>query len=607
MQVGTLAIQHLFEKDVLYSVPLYQRPYVWNEDEQWQPLWDDLRRLSEAFLDGKPARAHFLGASVQDRPVVPPGHIETRLLIDGQQRLTTIQIILKAFEDVVRQSGDERYLRAIEKLTYNNHPLSTEPHERYKVWPTNADRADFETVMETQAIRDLQKAYGVRSSAKTVGRNIPDAYLFFHSVVEDWLNDEESGPRDDKIRALYSTIRDNVRMVVIDLDEKDDAQLIFETLNARGTPLLAADLVKNSLLSELQAGGGNAERAYTKHWQHFDLDSGFWRTEVGRGHARRARIELFLQYALTLITREDVAAAHLYTAYRDFATGESGLTPMDRIRAFERYGRIFKDLQEDHQNPRVQLFLERLRTMDITTAYPFLLKLFEVMGDQEDRLVEVLVDLESYLVRRMVCRLSTRGYNRLFVDLVQSLETESENMASMVRFVLGKGTAEYDRWPGEDEFRKAWLHNPLYENLTRPRLRMILEALEQGLRNEYAETHAVPKNLTVEHILPQAWEMNWPVPEGENEVEATLRRNQILHTIGNLTLLSKKLNPAQSNKAWLGSQNANGGKREALREHSVLFLNKKLVSQEVWDEQAIQARASDLYAVAASIWPPAQR
>ncbi|MDP2579984.1 DUF262 domain-containing protein [Shimia thalassica] len=84
MQVGTLAIQHLFEKDVLYRVPLYQRPYVWKKDEQWQPLWEDLRRLSEDLMSGKQPRSHFLGASVQDRPAVPPGQIETRLLIDGQ-------------------------------------------------------------------------------------------------------------------------------------------------------------------------------------------------------------------------------------------------------------------------------------------------------------------------------------------------------------------------------------------------------------------------------------------------------------------------------------------------------------------------------------------
>ena len=440
MQVGTLAIQHLFEKDVLYQVPLYQRPYVWNEEDQWQPLWEDLRRIADLLLSGRQPRAHFLGASVQDRPPVPPGQIETRLLIDGQQRLTTIQILLKAFKDVVQIDGDERYHQAIGKLIHNSHPLSTQTFEIFKVWPTNADREDFQTVMEAEDRTSLVKSYGVRSDAKSIGRNIADGYLFFHNAICEWLDEPDGGSPDDKVKALYSAIRDNVRLVVIDLDEKDDAQLIFETLNARGTPLLSADLVKNSLLNEIQTAGNNAEAEYQKYWQHFDLDSGFWRSEVGRGHAKRARIEIFLQHALTLLTQEDVAAGHLYTAYRDYATETDAEPAIDRLKSFRRYGLIYKELQEGHTNPRIQLFLDRLRIMDVGTAFPFLLKLFDLLEDQEDRLIDVLVSVESFLVRRMVCRLSTRGYNRLFVDLIKSLEGEPADIPVNVKTALATGT-----------------------------------------------------------------------------------------------------------------------------------------------------------------------
>ncbi len=603
MQVGTLAIQHLFEKDVLYLVPLYQRPYVWNEEDQWQPLWEDMRRIAEVLMTGKQPRAHFLGASVQDRPPMPPGNIETRLLIDGQQRLTTIQLFLKAFEDVVRGSEDSRYQRAIDKLIRNNHPLSTSPHEAFKVWPTNADREDFERVMEAADRTALVKSYGVRSDAKTIGRNIPDAYLFFHGAIMDWLDEGEPSTRDEKIAALYSAIRDNVRLVVIDLDDKDDAQLIFETLNARGTPLLAADLVKNSLLNETQNAGGNAEAAYQKYWQHFDVDSGFWRAEVGRGHAKRARIEIFLQHALTLLTKEEVSAGHLYSAYRDFSVSPVAEDATARLEAFKKYGLIYKEVQQGHDTPRIQLFLYRLGTMDVGTAYPFLLKLFDVLGDREDLLVETLCDLESFLIRRMVCRLSTRGYNRLFVDLLAALDGDEEAIPASVRSALASRTAEFDRWPTDDEFRKAWTGNPLYENLTRPRLRILLEGLEAGLRDKFAETHEVPKNLTVEHVMPQSWEMFWPLPEGVQEAKAIERRNALIHTIGNLTLLNEKLNPAQSNKAWINTEDEADGKREALRDHSVLFLNKQLCEKERWDEDAIEGRAAELFDIATSLWP----
>lgn len=601
MQVGTLAIQHLFEKDVLYRVPLYQRPYVWKEAEQWQPLWEDLRRLSEDLLRGKQPRSHFLGASVQDRPSVPPGQIETRLLIDGQQRLTTLQLLLRAFEDVVKLEDASRYHQAIGKLIRNQHPLSTEDYEGFKIWPTNADREDYQMVMESADRAALLKAFGVRSDAKSVGRNIPDGYLFFHDAISEWLAENDGADKDEKIPALYSAIRDNVRLVVIDLDEKDDAQLIFETLNARGTPLLSADLVKNSLLSEIQKNGGDAEKAYQKYWQAFDKEATFWRSEIGRGHARRARIEIFLQHALTLLTGEDVTAAHLYAAYRDFSLGPNAGLPEERIKAIKKYGEIYREIVEGHEEPRVKTFLDRLRIMDIGTAYPFLLKLFDVLGARVDLLTEVLSDLESFLVRRMICRLSTRGYNRLFVDLIAEVKGAPDQISQRIRDSLLSRTAEFDRWPSDEEFKKAWVNNPLFENLTRPRLRLILEAMEAALRGDFAETKDVPKNLTVEHVMPQTWQANWPLLGEASEAVETLHRNELIHTIGNLSLLNEKLNPVQSNKAWV-VEGDSGGKREALKDHSVLYLNKRLCEHESWNEEKIIKRSGALFENAKKIW-----
>lgn len=602
MQVGTLAIQHLFEKDVLYRVPLYQRPYVWKADEQWQPLWEDLQRLSEDLLSGKQPRSHFLGASVQDRPSVPPGQIETRLLIDGQQRLTTLQLLLRAFEDVVKLEEDSRYYQAIGKLIRNQHPLSTEDYESFKIWPTNADRDDYQTVMESADRADILKAYGIRSDAKSVGRNIPDGYLFFHDAIAEWLAENGGADKSKKIPALYSAIRDNVRLVVIDLDEKDDAQLIFETLNARGTPLLSADLVKNSLLSEIQDNGGDAERAYQKYWHAFDKDAPFWRAEIGRGHARRARIEIFLQHVLTLLTGDDVSAAHLYAAYRDFSLGPNAESPEERIKTIKRYGEIYREIVEGHEAPRIKTFLDRLKVMDIGTAYPFLLKLFDVLGARVDLLTEVLSDMESFLVRRMICRLSTRGYNRLFVDLIAEIEGAQDQIPRQIRDSLLSRTAEFDRWPSDDEFEKAWIKNPLYENLSRPRLRLILEAMEAALRSDFAETKDVPKNLTVEHVMPQTWQTNWPLPGKASEAEETHARNELIHTIGNLSLLNEKLNPVQSNKAWAVEGDPDGGKKEALNGHSVLYLNKRLCEHDSWNETKIEERSLTLFENAKKIW-----
>jgi hypothetical protein len=348
------------EKDVLYVVPLYQRPYVWHQEEQWEPLWSDIQRLAEAILKGWHPRAHFLGATVQDRTEEAPGQIETRLLIDGQQRLTTLQLLLKAFRDAVRAHGNERYAQALSRLARNSHPLSTHKYQTYKVWPTNADQGAFETTMEVDSPSELVKAFDKKPSARRVGQNIPDAYLYFSEVIAEWIGNDHDAA-EARTAALYSAIRDNVRLVVIDLDEKDDPQVIFETLNARGTPLLAADLVKNSILNEIRRGDGKLDDAYKKYWSSFDNNSQFWREEIGRGHARRARIEIFLQYVLILLTKGDVEAGHLYTTYSEFASSPSAGTPIERLQQIRRYGSVYEKLASNkartirrdvHRTPR---------------------------------------------------------------------------------------------------------------------------------------------------------------------------------------------------------------------------------------------------------------
>ena len=598
MQVGTLAVQHIFEKDVHYRVPLYQRPYVWNADEQWGPLWEDLRALSESLADKRSTKAHFLGASVQDLVDVAPGHIETRLLIDGQQRLTTLQLLLKAFQHVVGERDNDTYLRALTKLVTNDHPLSTDDSENFKVWPTNADRADFEAVMAGATYSEVQSNLGLPPRKSKTGRSIPDGYFYFHKAISEWLSEGKGEEGHSKIAALYSTVRDNVRLVVIDLDDKDDAQMIFETLNARGTPLLAADLVKNSLLSDF-ADPKAAEKAYNKHWITFDQDATFWRAEVGRGHARRARLELFLRHALSILTRDDVAAAHLYDAYRKYADSPVAGTPIEQMEKIERYGKLYKRMITGWGDSEIDLYLERLSVMDYETVYPLLLVLFERLESEPQDLRQAVAMLDSFLVRRLVCRLNTRGYGRLFVDIAADVSRATDCLETLETRLL-QGTAEVDRWPDDEEFRAAWLRNPLYENLTRPRLRLLLEEMERASRTKLAETRDVPRRLTVEHVMPKTWEPHWPLPGIANELEETAERNRLVHTMGNLTLLNESLNPLQSNNAWLDT--ITPGKRSGLEDHSTLFMNKALASREDWNEAAILERGGALFQMARKSW-----
>lgn len=602
MLAESLKLQFIFEKDVLHLVPLFQRPYVWTRGDQWEPLWNDIRQLSERLERGENPRPHFLGASVHATPKVPPGHIETRRIIDGQQRLTTLQLFLKAFEDIVADRGIEKYRQAISKMTRNNHPLSKAAYETFKVWPTNADREDFRWTMEAGSPSLVGTAYGYTNSLPVeVGRAIPDAYLYFHRVIDDWIGTDERTVAD-RIVTLYSAVRENVRIVVIDLDEDDDAQLIFETLNARGTPLLAADLVKNALLQEAEEGDNDPEQLYEDYWSPFDEDSWYWRTEIGRGHGRRHRIEIYLQHFLTLKTRHSIETGRLYPAYRDFVDSDASGSVEDRFGELARYGAIYRRIDAaDVESPRARLALGRLATLDVGTAYPFLLELFARLEDRQDLLAEVLSDLEAFLVRRMVCRLSTRAYNDLFVDLLPSLDGSVAGIPGRVRRQLLSGDSEANRWPTDTEFHQAWTEEPLYNVLSRPRMRLLLEAVERGMRGRKAETAHVPSGLTIEHVMPIAWQAHWPLPKRQPTLEATLEREHLLHTIGNLTLLNKALNPSVSNGPWVAGKD--GGKKAALEEHSVLYLNKALTKSARWTEQRIKGRAERLFKLATGLWP----
>src|SRR5271169_6829423 len=151
MDAGTLSIKTVFGQDRRHLVPLFQRPYVWKREVQWEPLWDDIRSVAERLHADQPTRPHFLGAVVLDQIRKPTGHLECRLLIDGQQRLTKIQIVLAAFADLCETLGQEKYHKALVKLTRNDDPMSEDPDEKFKVWPTNVDRDHFHRVMNAES------------------------------------------------------------------------------------------------------------------------------------------------------------------------------------------------------------------------------------------------------------------------------------------------------------------------------------------------------------------------------------------------------------------------------------------------------------------------
>ena len=585
MDVNILNLHDLFVKPGCYKIPLFQRSYAWEQDDQWGPLWEDVQNTAEYYLeqDAKGA-AHFLGAIVLQQQSTRAGRLDTRIVVDGQQRLITLQLLLDAVQEVFEEFGADLASKRLARLVLNEDIyVDDDPNSVFKVWPTQSDQAAFRHAMDN----DLP-------SKQHQDSPIVQAHEFFKSQARQWLNDElqENGTR---VGALEQAVTELLELVVIDLDHSDDPHVIFETLNARGTPLLQSDLIKNMVLQEAKiTGTASDSEDVTRADRLWSFNDRWWKEEITQGRLLRPRIDVFLNYWLIMRMRYEVAPNNVFSVFRRYYNGQRN--SIDEVAAdVRRVGEIYRVVERE-SSPDIATFLYRRRVMQAGILTPVLLWLLSSEVPRQ-QLEKSLRALESHLVRRMVCRMTTRGYNRLFLGLLNNLEEAGAELAgdTIVDYLKGR-TAYAEMWPGDQQLQDAFTTQPLYRLLTKGRLRIVLEGIEEELRTIKAESQTVPRDLTIEHIMPQQWRQHWPLSTNVEDWE----RDQLIHSIGNLTLVNNLLNLDLSNAPWQGKQ-------ATLGEHSVLFLNKTLLDKapEVWDEAAIAARAKRLCQVATRVWPHA--
>ncbi|MFK0688817.1 DUF262 domain-containing protein [Mesorhizobium sp. IMUNJ 23033] len=611
MQPAYHPLANIFGTQTRHLVPLFQRPYVWNREEQWEPLWEDLSHLADRLVtaDGKKVAGHFLGTVVLEQADTPSGRVTRREVIDGQQRLTTLQIVLQAakhaFAEIIG-AGNEPAEKAarieiprLEALTSN--PPGYEEEEKYKVWPTNEDRAAFRQVMDATGPQGL---VGVKT-------RMAEAYAFFVESMRSWLG---RGPAEQRVPALSSALKDHLRLIVLDLDSSDEPQAIFETLNAHGTPLLPADLIKNWLLWQFARRNDDAAKPYEKYWAGFDRDPGYWRQKIGTGHAARARVDTFLQNWLICRVRQPVSANHLYDQFLKYAgqrvSPEDMQSVHDLMNDIQVHGSLFRQIDQPVGRSRFATFCTRLKPLDMSVFQPVLMAIMSREGSTEDDMNLVAAALESYLVRRMVCGGQTRGYGNLAIDLIGVINSvnAAEPVAATISNYLG-ALAGALWWPDDERFRSDWCGRVFYGNFRRARVLMMLQALEEHYQTPGALGEPVVgfdfSKLTIEHIMPQKWRDHWPFDGDET---GRVNRDRALHGIGNLTLVSDSLNPSLSNSAWRLPPRADGKpncKSVALKAHSKLQMNAKLLDRwpDVWSEPQMLERANALFETALLIWP----
>lgn len=620
MEASSRQLDSLFSADVLYRVPLFQRPYVWNKEDNWSYLWEDIQVLLDKHLRVGRVHPHFMGAVVLEQVPNPAGSIESRLVIDGQQRFTTLQVFLIAARNACAARGSTKYTARFSSYVENNEHRVEREEEAFKLLPTNADRAAFQLVHQAKSSAELMTS--AKAHPELASSNIIGAYHYLSGELSAWLNgsdDDESVPDDtaeeQRLETLWQVVKSGLQLVVINLTNEDETQVIFETLNARGTPLLPADLIKNFLFNRASKAAGitekEIEKLYSKHWEQFD--DHFWREEVKQGRIKRPRIDLFINHYLSMMTRDEVRSTHLFEAFKGFfmesiedAAADPTLpkSAAEHIELLARYASIFQVFFEPKAHEDLALFLRRLEAVDTATVYPFLLYAYsKLMPDDQAEFDKVLGVIESFLMRRLIINLTPKNYNRLFVDLIKAVEKSGTLTAASVSEQLGRGFGDSTKFPSDTDLRAAVFGKELYDRIAQRKVRAVLEALDAASMSRKSEALAMPTDLTIEHVMPQGWQTHWPLPEkvAADPVEkqsAIVKRYAALNTLGNLTLITGSFNSSLQNAAW-------AAKRPELLRYSRMNLTRYFHESKAdnWDEDAIEARTEHLFDQLVRIWP----
>lgn len=551
MKAHETILQPVLEGTKQYIVPLFQRTYSWKSDN-WKTLWDDLLSL----YSSKSARKHFLGALVSMPVDMTPAGVNKFLLIDGQQRITTLFLILAAIRDIAIARNEGNLSDQINELYLTN--KWAEGTNILKLFPSQTDREQFSKIMH-------------RKDDLDGNNNAVKAFKYFISRLEG----KDSSGKSIDLKQMHTTLVQEIMVVNIVLDKDENPYLIFESLNAKGEPLTQADLVRNYILMRI-TNAEEQEVAYRDFWMPMqnalgsELTGFIWRYLIKDTNSAK-------------VIRLD----EIYDEVKEILAKAKPSQVVDLLvdmHTFSGYYLALITPDDSELNKEIRKRLKRLNRWDVKTTYPFLLNVYRDYKEKRisvQAFCDVLDIVESYVVRRSFCRIPTNALNKIFLGLYKSFDTNNPAKS------ISDDLINRD-WPGNTAFLSAWLYFPIYLSGT-AKCRHILESLEGAMITNKEPVDLSNVQISIEHVMPQTLNEEWEQLLGEKAPEIY---DTYLHTIGNLTLTGS--NSDLGNEPLL--------EKKIIYSQSNFALNKDMADAIIWSEYTIRQRAQKLGIVATEIW-----
>ena len=511
-----------------FVIPVFQRKYSWTE-KQCQTLWDDIISLSERGADA----GHFIGSIVcyQVNDEEMPGVINEKILIDGQQRLTTLSLIMIAIARTYMQMGEEG--TKIANAIMNQYVLNADfdGEDKYKLIPTYDDKETFIALIENR-----------ENELKTYSQNMLDNFKLFYDNLD---NDKET------LEKIYKGINKLDIVYVVLTKNQDNPQLIFESMNSTGKGLSQGDLLRNYLL----LGGDSSEQKdlYENYWKPIEQD--FGQDDYVN------KFDFFLRDYLTMVERKTVNLGVGYDEYKEYYS-DKNISKRDMLKDLRRfskyYSRIYRCIDNDKE---LNDLWKELKIQRVDVANPFLMQVYSDYEEAQETheyelskqdFIDIIKTINSYVFRRYIVGIPTNSLNKTFAVLYNSINKDDYKNSVIATLML---LDSYKEFPNDDEFETSFFTKDIYTTRLK---NYILEKLEND--NHLNSITIDGSDISIEHILPETKEDSfkqwWKEALGANWKE--LKKNNE-HRLGNLTITKGVYNTQMSDLPFLKKLNVPGG------------------------------------------------